>query len=634
MKIGIGTALDRPVSVLMLLVSLLVIGTVANQRLPLMLFPEGFLSGAISARILVSESTPQEVMERISIPAEELIRTIPGVTRIRSWSAATSSILRIEYGNGEDADVIYADVRDRLERLMPTLPEGAEDYEIFRFDLDDLPVMSVAASYPADVDSPDALLESVVGPRLEAVDGVARVEIRGLAERQVAVELIPELVFAHGIDIRALITRLRAENILAPGGAIDDGGRRSLLRVSQRFTDLDSVRALRIDDSLTLGEIAEVKIERGLERWLVRVDGNPCKILSISKESDANAVEVCSRVHEVFKEVLPQDPRTEDFKFEVYFDTGQMIVESLNSLKRTCAWGGVLAIVVLFTFLRRWRSTLLVSASIPLSLFVSILVIYFTGGTLNVFSMTGLTIGIGMLIDNAIVVSENIFRKSGSGISPRRAARLGASEVALAVTLATLTTVAVFVPLIFLGSASNIRLVMAELGLPVCYSLIGSLFVALIFIPSGAARLPKGASVLGEKSPRRSRGIDRFYRRAVALSLRHRLPTLVIFLAVLASTAIPQKMIGNFGEQSRPASNHSVGVEFPHGSSLSDANRLIHEIVQACEPLRESIEHPYDCNLVQCRYGDVGIFPRAWCYRDERGLSFPLTNEVARVSWC
>jgi len=574
----------------MLLVTLLVVGTIANQRVPLMLFPGGFLSGAISVRFLVTGLTPQEVMERISIPAEELIRTVPGVTRIRSWSASTSSILRVEYGNSEDTDVIYADIRDRMERLLPSLPEGADQYELFRFDLDDLPVMSVAASYPESVNAPDSLLESVVGPRLEAVDGVARVEIQGLAKRQVAVELIPELVFAHGVDVRDLISRLRGENILAPGGTIDDGGRRSLLRVSNRFTDLEAVRAVRIDDSLTLGEIAEIKIERGLDRWLVRVDGRPCKILSISKESDANAVDVCARVHEVFDEVLPQDPRLQDFRFEVYFDTGQMIVQSLNSLKRTCAWGGVLAIVVLFAFLRRWRSTLLVSASIPLSLLISIVVIYFSGGTLNVFSMMGLTIGIGMLIDNAIVVSENIFRKSGADVSPRAAARLGASEVALAVTLATLTTVAVFVPLIFLGSASNIRLVMTELGLPVCYSLIGSLFVALIFIPSGAARLPKGSSVLGDRGGRRLGIIDGLYRRAVVLSLRHRLPTLVVFLAVIASTAIPQQLIGNVGEQARPLSNHSVGVEFPHGISLIEADRLVHKIIQACEPHREPLQ--------------------------------------------
>ena len=364
-----ATILERPVTVLMLLVSLLVIGVIANARLPRQLFPSGFVAGRISVSIPVIDSTPMEVMERVAIPAEELIRTIPGINRIESRSRSSSCRLSITYSNTEDADLIYADIRDRMERLLPSLPEGSDRYQIYRFNLEtDIPVMQCAATYTETVIAPDVLLENVVAPRLEAVDGVARVEVQGLVNRQVAIELIPERVAAHSVDVAGLIARLRGENILAPGGALEDGGRRSLLRVSQRFESLDDIREMRVNDSLTIGDIAEVFIERGVEQFVVRVNGEMCKLLSIFKDSDANAVEVCRRLNEVYEKELPRDPRFGGFDFFVFFDAGEMITESIASLQSTCAWGGLLAMAVLFFFLRRWRATLLVSAAIPLSL--------------------------------------------------------------------------------------------------------------------------------------------------------------------------------------------------------------------------------------------------------------------------
>lgn len=581
--------LARPVTVLVLLATLLVVGGIANARIPRQLVPGGIVSPVVSVMIPVPESTPREVMERVAIPAEELIRTIPGIRSIRSTSRGDFCRLQVEYSDGADADVIYADLRDRMERLLPDLPEGADRYQLFRFNLEtDLPVLQCAVTYPEGMSSPQALLENVVVPRLEALDGVARVEVQGLLARQVSIELIPDRVMAHGVDVMGLIQRLRGENLIAPGGALEEGGRRALLRVTRRFESLDEIRAFRVDDSLLLGDIAEVLVERGVRDRVVRVDGKLCHILRVSKDSDANAVSVCRRLNEVFGQELARDPRLAGFEYKVFFDSGKQITASLSSLRSTCMTGGLLAVLVLLAFLRRWRATLVVAAAIPLSLLIAIVATEARGGTLNILSMMGLTIAMGMLIDNAIVVSESIFRRRDGGERAHPAATRGAGEVALAVTLATLTTVAVFVPLIFMGADSIVRRLMAEVGLPICASLLGSLLVALVFIPTGTVWLcPEGAS--GGMEVRPPGRVRRGYRRALVWILRHRFAGICLFLLFGASLAIPKSQIDRTAQQGTPSGDHYVSIEFPRSISLAEADELVRELTAAVEPLREEL---------------------------------------------
>ncbi len=589
---GWQLALDRPVTVLMLLCSILVIGVIAKLGVPLILFPPGIVAGSISVSVPVPESTPQEVMEQVAVPAEELFRTIPGTTKISSFSGASFCQIRVQYSGGADGDAIYADIRDRMERLLPSFPEGADRYRIFRFNLDtDVQVMSCAATYSDEVHSPETLLENVIRPRLEATEGVARADVRGLVGRQVSIELIPERVTAHSVDVRALVAKLRGENLLVPGGPVDDGGRRWLVRVSQRFQDLDEIRSLRIDDALTLGDIADVRIRRGVDRFLVRVDGELCQVVEVFKESEANAVDVCKRLRHVYEEELTKDPRLSGFTFHIFFDQGETITQQIGNLQSTCLWGGLLAVVVLFLFIRRLRPTLLIAAAIPLSLLIAVVSLFFRGGTFNFLSLTGLTLAIGMLIDNAIVVSENILHYRERGLDPREAAGRGVSEVALAVTLATLTTVAVFVPLIFLGEDSNTRVIMRELGLPVCESLLASLFVALVFIPTGAAKLLPLGSVASRAVGADPRGgrMMRLYRRSIVYGLRHRLPLLVLLAVALGSQAIPLGQLQKEGKGGRPSNDHYVNVDFPVHSTLIEADEIMEKIRESLESLREKV---------------------------------------------
>ncbi len=585
----VRASLHRPITVLMLLVSLAVVGFLAYRSIPLQLVPAGIVEQSISVRIPVPDSTPTEVMEEVAEPAEELIRTIAGVTTIVSTSSSDSCSIRVGYSASADSDSIYADVRDRMERLLPSLPEGADRYFIFRFNIEtDLPIIQMAVTYGDDVVDSDALLENVIRPRLEGIDGIARVEVRGLVVKQVAVELDPQLVEAYALDIRELIDRLRGDNVISPGGIVDEGGRRFLLRLSTRFADFDEIRNYRISDSLTLGDVATVGYDLGLQNFLVRVNGLRCKTLVISKESEANTLDTCANVLAEL-EKLPNDPRLASFGYFPYFNQGKVIEDSIDNLKNSCAWGGLLAIVVLYLFLRRVKITLLVAAAIPLSLLIAVVVIFFTNGTFNVLSLTGLTLGIGMLIDNAIVISENIFRFRSRGESPRRAAELGVREVGLAVTLATLTTVAVFLPIIFLGGNSNIRVMLAELGLPVCYSVLASLVVAMVFVPLSTTYL-RDTDVAHQ--PGSDGGAGRLhgtYRRILSWTLRHRFAAVVLSLLVLATTQFPIAQLEEKGLNQPKTRSGSLRIECPPQSSLAETDAVMERIREAFEPIRDEL---------------------------------------------
>ncbi|MGE3166999.1 MAG: efflux RND transporter permease subunit [Planctomycetota bacterium] len=588
----LAVAIRRPVTVLMLLLTLGVVGLIAYQRIPIQAMPP-FRDSQVSVSISVPDSTPREVMERVAEPAEELLRTIPGVTRVESRSRSDSCRITVYYGPESDGTAVYDDIRDRMERLLPSLPEGTDRYRLFRFNLEvDFPVFMMAVSFDETVEEPDALLENVVRPRLEALDGVARVDIHGVVDREVELELDPDAVRAYGVNVQRLIQRLREDNLIAPGGVVDDGGRRYLLRLATRFADFDELRSYPVDDSLVLGQIAQVGFRRGLRTFMARVDGQVCRIVQILKESEANTVQTCDSVNAEI-ERLGRDPRLAGFRFIPYLSLGEIIEASLAGLQQTCLWGGLLAVVVLFLFLGHLRLTLLIAAAIPLSLTIAVVMIFAQGGTFNILSLCGLTLGIGMLIDNAIVVADSIFRQRQRGVAPREASRAGVQEVALAITLATLTTVAVFLPLIFLSGNSTINRMLSELGLPVCYSLIASLGVALIVVPLAMVYVPFGRKDPSTAEPTgtadSASNAPRGFERLLDFSLRHRFLTLAVCACALGSVWVPLHLMKLQHRGEEATSQVQFDVECPPFFSLRETDEVMEEIRKACEPVRGAL---------------------------------------------
>lgn len=581
----VRASLHRPVTVFMLLVTLGVVGVIAYRLIPLQLVPPGITEPNISISIPVPDSTPREVMEEVAKPAEDLLRTIPGVSRIRSRSTSSSCRLTVSHGPEADGATVYDDIRDRMERLVPSLPDGADRYRIFRFNVEsDLPVMMMAISFGEEVEDPDTLLENVVQSRLEAIDGVAQVNFQGIIAREVELELDPDAVAAYQINVQRLIQRLVADNQVIPGGVVHEGGNRYLLRLNSRLRSFEEVLDYPINDSLELGQIANVGFVRGLRNFMARVDGDVCRVLELSKESEANTVATCERVQAELDR-LTEDPRLDSFRFIPFFSQGEMIEASVGGLRSTCAWGGLLAVIVLFLFLWDIRLTLLVASAIPLSLLIAVVVIFFRGGTFNILSLCGLTLGIGMLIDNAIVIAENIYRNRQLGLAPKVAAERGVKEVSLAVTLATLTTVAVFLPLIFLsGSDSNINTVMRELGLPVCYSLLASLAVALVFVPLATTLLPQRAQQSGKQF-----FLARPYKATLSWVLRHRFLAVILCGLVLATMSIPQKIISNRKGDAEAVQDVWIRVECPRYFTLVETDEVMEEIRGRIDPHRKEL---------------------------------------------
>ncbi|MCA9300595.1 MAG: efflux RND transporter permease subunit, partial [Phycisphaerales bacterium] len=332
------------------------------------------------------------------------------------------------------------------------------------------------------------------------------------------------------------------------------------LRVVARYESLEDIRNLPVGNGLRLQDVADVYVEDRAEQAVYRVDSGPGIFLDIYKESTANTVDVARRIRETLETVFANDPRFEGMQAHIFFDQGEIIQESLGNLQQTALFGGVFAVLVLFFFLRRVGMTVLIALAIPVSVLMTVVVMYFTGRTLNVLTLTGLMLSVGMVVDNSIVVVESIQRRQQQGMDQWSAAYYGAADVALAILVATLTTVVVFVPMILMSGNETLSFYLGQIGLPVCVGLVSSLFVSLVFIPLAAT------FGLGSGGPARVRSvewIERAYGRLLALVLRRRADAAILGTLVFASIAIPIKAVPSTDQADANINDFEISIDYP-----------------------------------------------------------------------
>jgi len=479
----------RPVTLFVLFVTLIVVGVIANDRIPLQMMPDGMQAQSLRIWVMHPGSSAQENAENVARPLESELRTIAGITDIESWSSQETCSLRVRFGSDQDSDLIKAEVRDRIERSRPLLPESVDRIRIFSWNQSELPLMWLAILAKDESERTDYLMDAVIQRRLDAVDGVGQAQIFGMLDDSIRILLDEDRVRAANLDIGNLIQRLQSDNFALPMGEVEDGGRIVMLRSDMRFTETEEIERYPIGEGLVIGDIGRVVKAKSVRDDLSRINGRYAYWGIVRREGQANVVATCKRLEETFDE-LRADPRLAgEFDFLPVFDQGKFIESSLDQLKQTALWGGGLALVILFVFLRRVRLTLCVGLAIPTSVLLTIAWTYFAGGTFNVLTMTGITFALGMLVDNSVVVIENISRLRDTGLSRTQATVAGMRDVALAVTLATLTTIVVFLPMIFMTTNPDMRVIFGELGTPLCLSLSFSLLVALLFLPVVAARV-------------------------------------------------------------------------------------------------------------------------------------------------
>ncbi len=529
-------SIRRPITTLMILLSVMVVGGIAMVRLPLAFLPNVDIP-FIGITIPYPNSNPTQIEKQITKPVEEVLATIPGVKRLGSTSTADSAEFQLQFKWGQNLDVVRMQVSEKMDQIKSTLPQGIGEIFIFSFNTSDIPVVqSRIATEGVDLSKNYDLLETRVVNRIRRVPGVARVNLSGVAPSEIFIDLILDRVKEHGVDIGTLLQRLRGATSNLVLGQVSHDGLRYTARALGAFDSLRAIEELGVNDrGLKLKDIAEIRYEEPPIDIGRHLDGSQAVALDVFKESTANTVDVVRAVMKVITEDIDRDPLLQGIKVFTFDDQAKQITSGIDGLRHSGILGALFAVVVLYYFLRRFDSTLIVSLCIPFSIIAACGLMYFMGKTLNVLSMCGLMLGIGMLVDDAIVVLESIDRKRRTVPDASRAALIGAHEVSMAVTCSTLTTIIVFLPLV-VGASTQLTTWLKEVGLAISISLACSLFSSLTLIPLMSAwwlrRRPAA-------QPKSLVWLEERYASALAWTLRHKAWTLLIVVLGLGVGFVP-----------------------------------------------------------------------------------------------
>ncbi|MEZ4431567.1 MAG: efflux RND transporter permease subunit [bacterium] len=568
-----GLAIARPVTVAMTLAALLVVGFIAFRLLPVQLLPSGFDPPFMWVQIPTLPTAPADNERAVALPIEDGLGTLPGLTQQRTFVRADSVGFMLQLSNDVDLDDAYEQVRDRLDRALPTLPSGARFAYIWRHDPNARPIAVYGLTYPEGTEDPHYVLQDRIGRALERIPGVSQIEVWGVADRYVRIEIDDAAARSHRVDTAVLVQKLETDNFTLALGAVEPGGRRMLVRAVQRFDDLETIRRLPVADGVVLGDIARVFFGPDPEPIIHRLDGRAAASIALYKEASANTVATSAAVGDELRRLLAAEPDLEGWRAERFFDQGAMIEVSIEQLQRSALYGGLIAVVLLFAFLRSVGLTLLVALAIPLCLLATVVVLFFLGDSLNVMSMMGLMLSVGMVIDNAIVVLENIDRHRRLG-DPAPAVA-GAREVSLAITLATLTSMVVFLPMVLLGDHPMIQFYLGKIGFPVCYALIASLFVALVYIPAGAHALARRVRTAQKPLGPIFRRFQALYARLLDWTLAHRTAAVLLTVAAIASTSIPFGKVERVDQLEGDLDSIDVRVQAPLQADIERVDRVL-----------------------------------------------------------
>ena len=607
-----GLALKRPVTVSMGILAMLVLGAIAWVRTPVQLMPTGYDFPFIWMWAPYRNASPQEVERQIVQPVEDAIGTMPGLRRVESRAGSDYANWRMEFSQDTSMDEAWSNLVDRMERTIPELPDDFDNYYIYKYNPEDEPIMWMAVSLPDEETDPAYVVETRIVKALERVPGVARVEFNGAARARVYVDFNREEVERHNISLYRVMQQLQGDNFTMPSGEVRAEGQTVLVRSIATFEEVETVRRLPIGNGLVLDDIAEVIHARPLDTTVHRVNGLEAAAMDIYKESGANTLEVTAALGETI-DALAEDPALKGFEFHRFFDQGELIQESIDNLRNTAVQGGLLAVFVLFAFLRRTRITLLIAATIPMSLLMTLVLMYAQGETINLLSMMGLMLSVGMVVDNSIVVVESIYRRRELGDPPLKAALEGTAEVALAIIAATLTTIVVFLPLITMSDDARFSFFMGRLGMPVCYALLSSLVVALIVVPLATTKVAGG-----EPAPP-SRAITWLtdkYEATLALVLRRRADAVLLAAAALLSMTWAMNNLKRADEVSGGMVDIVVRLSFPASFSTAEMNEGLTEV----EDLLMGHREDWNIKAVRTRRwrGSTRGFVMAFLERRER----------------
>jgi len=635
----VSLSLRRPIAVTVLLASTLVLGLVATLGIPVELVPRGLEQPFLRVIVPWRDAPAPEVLDKIVRPLEEELATVGGVERINSMSLVGSGRVFLRFKQGSDMDVAYREVRDRVERARRRLPDDVDRIYLRKDDETGIPIYVLGLAIDDTLTNAYDLLENEVVLPLERIDGVAAVDTDGLVEKEILIELDRERTAAAGLDIWRLAGELGRDNFTMASGQVRSGDRKLMLRSTATYPDLDALRARPVSPTVRLGDIATVRYDLPEVKFRVRAMSRPAVAIVVRKEGDANTLEVTRRVEEAVEKIR-QNPRLSSIETLELFSQRKVILESLSTLLRSGEIGALFAVAVLFFFLRRLRMTLIITLSIPISLLVALTVMFLSGETLNIISLLALMISVGLLVDNSVVVAENIFRLHRDGLKRREACIRGASQIALAIVMATLTTVIVFLPASLVEGEAQFFLL--RLSVPISVALVASLFVALLLIPLAVyVTLPANGGNGGNDGDGRSPGplrrlherlnatlgtgyeasfgrLNEAYGRLLGVALRRRPEALLLLLGAFGATiAVFQQRVEFVGIQEEERGGFEIAVELPNDTTFRETE----EYFLACEKVIDGMREELDL-------AGHFLFHRTAFGRLEGWFNTPRTNDL------
>ena len=479
-------ALRRPITTIMIFLAVSLVGLVGARLLPLEQLPDVTFP-FMGVTIPYPGSTPQEIEELITRPVEDALATLPGIKEVRSNSQEASAQFEIEFNWGIDVQAASFGVRTKLDSIRAQLPKAASRILMFTASSADQPVLTVRLSAAQDLSTQYEILEHFLKKPIERLDGVARVDLAGVEPREVRILVDAGRIAAHGVDVQRLVKVLERSNFSVSAGQLTDRGQRFAVRPIGELTSLEQIRDLVIQADVRLKDLADVELvspELTLRRHL---DGRPAVGIDVFKSTQANIVDTVERVLKVVENARTQ-PQLQGITIFVIDNQAKAIKDSLRDVGESGVIGALLAVCVLYLFLRHWPTTLIVSLAVPISLLATLAVMFFVGLSINVLSMMGMMLAIGMLVDNSVVVTESVFRyRQMQPSQPLQATLSGVSEVGVATLAGTATAVVVFLPIVF-GDRNQATIFLTHVAIPICVAMVASLLVAQSLIPMLTAR--------------------------------------------------------------------------------------------------------------------------------------------------
>jgi len=579
--------LDRPIATIMVLVALTVLGGVAVFLIPLDFMPE-VREPEIDVTVPFPGSHPLEGLRRVVRPIEEEISSIPEVTAVFGFSSPGQVTIETQFDWSVDIELKEMEVREAVERARSRLPDGLGHITV-EGDTDGPGAQVLGGRISANRDLAESwdLLDRRIRRPLERVRGVARVDLLGVEPQEVRIDLDLDALSRHGIRVGDLIDRINSSNVDLDLGAVRGDVLRYEVRSRARFRDVAQLQELVVDDGdLRLRDVAVVGLREPILNYGRHLNRKFAIGFEVFKESSANTVDTVQQLTARLDQIRA-DPQLEGIDVLVWDNAAEEILNSLFGLRNAGIFGGILAISVLYFFLRRGSTTLIIAVAIPFSLLVTCGAMLVFGFVFNVLTMLGLMLGVGMLVDNAVVVLENIHRLQGQGLDPASAARAGSRQVALAVTAATATTLIVW-SWLFIVERSELTIYIGEVAMVICLAVSCSLLISLTLIPLAAARFVPHRVVAPGFFDRKL--IPR-YRGVLAWTLRHRFLTLICLVGLAASVVIPLSQIEISGEPRKRERDVSIRYQI-HDASTKEVMETYVDTVEAwIESRREELQY-------------------------------------------